>query len=88
MEGATVCTAVLMSLQAFGMADAEVATGLDGGHHPRHHLAFGVVVEVDHHVAQKDHVKLAHGRQRRVQVDLAKLDRLRKAAVPISTRPS
>ena len=41
-----------------------------------HHLTLGVGVEVDHHVAQEDHVEQAQIRQRAVQVDLLETDAL------------
>src|SRR5512133_3963803 len=60
--------------QALGMADHQVAARAQARQDAVDHLLLGGSIEIDHDVAQEDHVEFADAGQRRVQVDLAELD--------------
>jgi hypothetical protein len=55
------------------MADDQIATGMQLAHQLADDLALSRVVEIDHHVAQEDHMELADLWKMLVQVNLAKL---------------
>ena len=61
---------VSQAVEAFRMADDEIAAGMQLLDQSCNHLALGFGIEIDHHVAQEDDVELAQGGQRPVQVDL------------------
>src|SRR5437667_1620834 len=66
--------AAVDAVQALGVADQEVAARAERRQQPPDHLALGLVVEIDHDVAQKDDVEHAERWQRMIEVDLSKLD--------------
>ena len=56
------------------LAERKIAAWLQVFAQALHHLGFGLVVKVDHHVTQEDHVELPHRRQRIIQVDRSEGD--------------
>ena len=52
------------------MTDQEISAELQQRERPCDDLAFGVAVEIDHHVAQKDQVECPELWQRLVEIDL------------------
>ena len=53
------------------MPGQQVAARPQAGQHPAHHLALGRHIKIDHHVAQKNHIKFAQRRQMAVEIHLA-----------------
>ena len=68
MVGLTNCTRSLTFCRGFGMADEQGAAWLEPGQHVVHHAPFGFHIEVNHHIAQEDHVKTANIGQWRQQI--------------------
>ena len=52
------------------MADQEMTASLKQREYALYHLAFGIEVEINHHIAQKNQIELAHHRQLFAQVEL------------------
>src|SRR6476620_5185318 len=62
------------AVQSLGVADIKLSTRLERRQDASDDLSFGVCVEVDQQIAQKDCVEGAELRQRRREVDLHELD--------------
>ena len=67
------------------MADDQIAAGMQLADQLADNLTLGRVVEVDHHIAQEDHMELADLRDRLVQVDLAEFGVLTQIGIDRET---